>query len=193
MADTARSLMTADDFLVWCLDKEARYELVDGIPLEMMTEASNAHDRIVVNVIASLHAQLRGTPCRPTTADIAVRTRHRSVRRPDVMVTCDPPAAETYEATAPKLIVEVLSPSNVGLGWQRKLDEYRRREGLTYLLLIDPACIGATLYTRTGDRWDSTDADTLADVLDLPAVGCRLVMADIYDGCGLEAPTNPGE
>lgn len=193
MADTARSPMTADDFLVWCLDKDARYELVEGIPLEMMTGASNAYDRIVVNVIASLHAQLRGTPCRPATADIAVRTRHRSVRRPDVLVTCDPPAADTYEATAPELIVEVLSPSNVGLAWQRKLDEYRRRDGLTYLLLIDPARIGATRYTRTGDRWDAIDADTLADVFDMTAVGCRLPMADIYDGSGLEAPDDPLE
>ena len=188
MADTAQSLMSADDFLLWSLDQEARCELVDGVPIEMMTGASNAHDRIVVNVIASLGTQLRGSRYRPTTAAIAVRTRHRFVRRPDVMITCDPPATDTYEATAPKLIVEVLSPSNVGLAWQRKLDEYRRRKGLAYLLLIDSARIGATLYTRAGERWDPADADTFADVIEFPDIGCRLAMADIYDGSGLEAP-----
>ena len=31
MASAVQKLMEADEFLVWCLDKEARYELVDEV------------------------------------------------------------------------------------------------------------------------------------------------------------------
>ncbi len=64
MAGTALRLMEADEFLVWCLGKEARYELIDGVPVEMMSGASAIHDRLVVNIISLLHAQLRGSRCR---------------------------------------------------------------------------------------------------------------------------------
>ena len=85
MASAAVKLMTADEFLLWQQNKDARYELVDGIPIEMMTGASEVHDRVVINLIMPLGRQLRGTRCRPTTADVALKTKGRGVRRPKVM------------------------------------------------------------------------------------------------------------
>lgn len=130
MAGAALKLMEPDEFLLWCTRQEARYELVDGEPVEMMAGDSGLHDRVVTNVIIALGTQLRSTPCRPTTADIAVRTRIRSFRRPDVTVTCDPPRGDVYEAQEPRMVIEVLSPSNAGVSWERKLREYRRLEAL---------------------------------------------------------------
>jgi len=50
MSDAAPKLMTADEFLVWCLDREdGRWELIGGVPVRMMTGATQRHDRIVVN------------------------------------------------------------------------------------------------------------------------------------------------
>ncbi|MGH6817047.1 MAG: Uma2 family endonuclease, partial [Hyphomicrobiaceae bacterium] len=143
MTETARKAMTAEEFLTWQLGQEQRYELIDGFPAEM-AGASAYHDRIVINIIASLHTQLRGSRCRPTSADLAVRTRIRSIRRPDVAVTCDEPRPNDYEAGDPRLIVEVLSPSNEGIAWQRKIDEYRRMQSLTYLLLVESRAMQAT-------------------------------------------------
>ena len=189
MSNTAVKLMDPDEFLLWCLDREERYELIDGVPVEMMAGASGMHDRIVVNLIMSLGQQLRGKPCRPTTADTALRTRIRSVRRPDVMVTCDAPRDDVYEAVDPRLAVEVLSKSNVGVPWDRKLKEYRRHELLEYILLVDSALVAVTLYQRTATGWDDVDADRLVDVIGLPKIGCALSLGDIYDGTGLsDAP-----
>jgi Uma2 family endonuclease len=115
--------MTVEEFLVWQQGLEDRYELVAGMPVKMMTGASTAHDCIVVNVIMALGQQLRGSPCRPATAAVALRTKIRSVRRGDVVVICDPPRPDTFEANDLRLVVEVLSPSNKGLDWLRKLDE----------------------------------------------------------------------
>ena len=189
MSIAATQLMDADEFLLWCLDREGQYELVDGVPVEMMAGANRVHDRIVVNIIASLHQQLRGGPCHPTTADTGLRTRIRSVRRPDAMVTCDPPRGDTYEALIPRLAVEVLSKSNVGVPWDRKLGEYRRHQKLDYILLVDSALVATKLYERTANGWDELDANLFADAVDLPKIGCRLTLAQIYEDTGLvESP-----
>ena len=181
MAGAALRLMEPDEFLVWSLDKEARYELVEGVPIEMMAGASGIHDRLVVNIISLLNGQLRGSGCRPTTADTAVRTKIRSVRRPDVTVTCDPPRGDVYEAKQPRMVVEVLSPSNKGVAWDRKMREYRRHEALDYILLIDSELVSATLYTRSDAGWDDADYVRRTDVIELSRLGCRLAMADVYD------------
>lgn len=187
MAFAAEKLMEVDEFLHWQLRQEHRYELVAGIPLKMMTGASGMHDRIVTNIIVAFDKQLRGSRCRPTTADIALRTRIRSVRRPDVMVTCDPPRGDVYEALEPRLAVEVLSKSNTGVPWDRKLKEYRRHESLDYILLVDSEIVAVTLYQRTATGWDDVDADALTDVIELPKLKCRLALGEIYDDTGLAA------
>jgi Uma2 family endonuclease len=185
MANTALKLMEVDEFLRWCTQREARYELVDGVPVEMMAGASRVHDKIVTNVIIALGNKLRGTPCGPTTADTALRTRIRSVRRPDVTVTCDPPKADVYESLEPKLVVEVLSPSNKGLPWDRKMREYRRHEALQYILLIDSETVDVTLYERTDQGWNDTDFEKMEDAVQLTQLGCHLSLAEIYEDTGL--------
>ncbi len=186
MAYAAETLMEVDEFFAWQARQEKRYELVDGVPIEMMTGASSMHDLVVTNMIALFKGQLRGGPCRPTTADIAIRTRIRSLRRADVMVTCDPPRRDVYEALEPRLVVEVLSPSNTGVKWDRKLNEYRRHEALDYILLVDSEVVAVKLYTRAASGWDDVDADSLKDSIELPKLGCVLTLAEIYEGTGLE-------
>ena len=185
MAYAAETLMDVDEFFTWQLRQEKRYELVDGVPMEMMTGASGMHDLITTNIIAILKAQLRGGRCRPTTADIALRTRIRSVRRPDVTVTCDPPRGDVYEAREPRMVVEVLSTSNTGVKWDRKLNEYRRHEALDYILLVDSEVVAVKLHTRTASGWDDVDADSLKDGIELSKLGCTLRLADIYADTGL--------
>ena len=175
--DSAVKTMTVEEFFDWQQRQDDRYELVEGVPVKMMTGASDVHDVILVNILASLHGQLRGSKCRPTTPDIGVRTKIRSLRRPDVTVTCDEPRPDKYEAGEPRLVVEILSPSNKGLAWERKLDEYRRRDGLTYILLIESEAVGATLYTRSATPWEPADFDSLDDVIELDKIGCKLVDA----------------
>ncbi|MBS0241487.1 MAG: Uma2 family endonuclease [Proteobacteria bacterium] len=185
VGNTAEKPMTDEEFFAWAERQEDRYELVDGFPVKMMTGASNFQNLIVVNVIRELSNQLRGKQCRVMTADTAARTRIRSFRRPDATVMCGPARPESYEAHDPKLFVEVLSPSNKGIAWQKKLDEYRKLQRLRYILLVDSERIGAILYTRGPTEWDASDAETLDDLIELPEIGCRLAMRDIYEGVDL--------
>lgn len=193
MSRTASQLMTVEEFFTWQQGQEERYELVDGIPeimadpVTMMTGASSQHDRITGNVFASLHNQLDVSPCWPATADLGIRTKIRSLRRADVLVTCDEPSPTVYEAVEPRMVVEVLSPSNKGLPWQRKIEEYRQHAKLVYLLLIDSEREQATLITRDGERWLPTDYDGREGTIELPEIGCQLPMAAVYRGVRLDS------
>ncbi|GJD73026.1 Uma2 family endonuclease [Methylobacterium goesingense] len=185
MADAVRLTMTPEDFFVWQRDQDELYELVDGYPVprhRMMTGASMQHDRATVNVIGSLYAQLRGTSCHPTTADIALRTSIRGLRRPDVMVECAPLIQDTYEAREPKLVVAVASPSTTTIDQTRKVEEYKRHPTLAYILLVETLKPQALLYRRLGEAWDIETFEGLDAVIDLPTIGTTLAMADIYDG-----------
>ena len=185
MAEIASRLMTPEEFFQWQSGQEDLYELVDGVPvkmLKMMTGASAQHDAVVVNVIISLGYQLRGSPCRPMTDDVALRTKISTLRRPDVMVECAPLERDTYEAREPKLVVEVLSPSTTNIDRFRKLDEYKRHPSLAYILLIDTPTPKATLYQREGGDWEAEDFEGLDAMIVLPLIGVNLPLREVFEG-----------
>ena len=196
MAETAQKLMTVEEFFDWQQGQDERYELVDGVPviladpITMMTGASSQHDRITGNIFAALHNQLDGSTCWPATADLALRTKIRSLRRADVLVTCDEPKLDVYEAQEPRMVVEVLSPSNKGLPWFRKIEEYRQHGKLVYLLLVESERQQATLISRAGEggAWMPTDYDGDGGVIDLPDIGCKLAMSSAYKGVKFDLP-----
>jgi Uma2 family endonuclease len=108
--------MTEDEFFAWQERQDNRCEFVDGFPVQMMSGASRRHDQIVVNILAELRSQLRGGPCRPFTADTAVRTAAGRLRRPDVGVV-RALHDRAFVADRPRLVVEVLSPSTTSSTW----------------------------------------------------------------------------
>ncbi len=196
IADAAAILMSVETFVVWQQSQADLYELIDGAPslyrgtkaaAEMMAGGSSLHDRIITNIIIALGNQLSDGPCRPATADLGLRTKIRSLRRADLLVTCEPPSGDSYEAIEPRVVVEVLSPSNVGVAWERKLNEYRRHGKLEYILLVDARVMDVKLYTRTAAGWDDADFAGAADGVGLPGLGCAMSLAAIYRGTGLEA------
>lgn len=192
MAEPQRRRMTQDEFLAWQERQDRLYELVDGLPLlplKMMTGASRAHDRVVVNVIAALHRQLRGGPCQPTTDDLAVRIPGGNVRRPDVSVECGqalPPRELTVRE--PRVIIEVLSPSTMTFDRIRKLPEYQTILSVAHILLIDTEAPRVDLLSRGADgAWTQTKLDGLAARAELPAIGAALTLSDIFEGVELPA------
>lgn len=196
MADPAIHRMSVEAFFAWQLAQEGLYELVDGVPVphvKMMTGASAQHDRVTVNVIATLHAQLRGSGCRPTTDDIALRTSIATIRRPDITVECGELVRDTYENRSPRLVVEVLSPSTMNIDRFRKLEEYRRHPSLAYILLIETRFPSAILYRRDGETWAQESFEALTDSIDLPAIGVSLALADVYDDVAFEPGRAAGE
>lgn len=185
VADAVRLSMTPEDFFVWQRDQDELYELVDGHPVprhRMMTGAGMQHDRATVNIIGALYAQLRGKPCRPTTADISIRTSIRGLRRPDVMAECALLVPDTYEAREPRLVVEIASPSTTSIDQTRKVEEYKRHPTLVYILLVETLKPQALLYRRGEAGWEIETFEGLEAVVELPGICAALAMADVYDG-----------
>jgi len=185
MPNAAQRLMSVEEFFDWCRDQEERYELVDGvpIPLRAMSGASTRHDAIAVNIIVALGNQLRGTGCRPTTPDTAVRTAIRRVRRPDVTVECAPPSAASYEATNPVAVLEVLSPTTRKNDRNAKLPEYLKHPLLRTIVLIDPDLMDVLIYRRSaGGDWEDERLMEASQSFAIEGTAARLSLADIYAG-----------
>lgn len=173
--------MTIDEFLVWCETQEERYELVDGVP-QMMTGARRAHDRVVVRAIMALGARLRGGPCEPHTADIAVTSPFGNVRRPDVMVDCERGDPDDLKARAPVLIIEVLSKSTRNYDLLRKTAEYRAIPSLRYILHVEPDDIAAIFHVRQDDgRWLDTPLVGRDTLIEMPEINVSLTLGDFYE------------
>ena len=108
--------LTADDYLRWEADQPEKHEYVRGKTFAM-GGASRRHVTISLNVASALDEALDGTPSRAYIADMKVQaTEDEAYFYPDVLVTCDPADHRADQIMrAPKLIVEVLSPSTEGI------------------------------------------------------------------------------
>ncbi len=184
MGEKAQRQMTADEFLAWHEGRDDKWELVGGIPVKMMVGATRRHDQIVVNTIAQLVTKLRGSNCRPTTADTAVTTMaDANVRRPDVTVECGELIDRALKANDPRMVVEVLSKSTRTFDMVQKIEEYKSVDTLRYILYLDTETPRAKLYFRNeADAWDNRDFIGLDSVIELPDIGATLALEDLYDG-----------
>lgn len=186
MATTARRQeMTVEEFLVWKLSQDQRYELIDGVPvpLRAMAGAKDDHDAIAIHLTAELRAQLRGGPCRLKTADTAVRTKIKRVRWPDVTIECAPVELGSLESRNPMAVFEVLSPTTQLLDRSEKLNEYHGHQTLRSIVHIGPGAIDVMVYTRNANGgWDDQRFQLPDDVFEIAGTSAALSLAAIYDG-----------
>ncbi len=191
--------MTAEEFLVWCLDQDERYELVDGVPVavrpaagrpgtpaQAMAGASRSHDRVTSNIIGALYGQLRDGLYWAATSDTALRTKIKRIRRPDVTVECAPPDAQTYEAQNPVAAFEVLSPTTERTDKMTKLPEYMQHPTLRTIALIEPEKMDVLVYQRDENgEWQGRRYKQATDEFEIAGTAAKVTLADIYSGVPL--------
>jgi Uma2 family endonuclease len=122
-----------------------RYDIIDGIRV-FMTNPSIRHQEVQGNVYVGLRAwrQVRGSgrvilaPC-----DVLIHRTPLRTRQPDVLFisqerlgdrSLDDPSPL---APAPELVIEILSPGNVGRALEEKLADYAR-VGVGECWLVNP-------------------------------------------------------
>lgn len=183
MAEPLERPWTIDAFFAWSEGQPLRYELVNGRPLRMMAGAKNVHDDIVVNILLSMGPQIIKSGCRPFTGDGAVETYPGQIRRPDVGVDCGPRNPNSYKAQAPRLVVEVLSPSTRDLDALQKLGEYKNVKTLSHILFVEPLAPFVIHWSRGADgAWSEARIEDMGASVPLDAVGAKLALRDIYEG-----------
>ena len=181
---------TADEFFAWQERQPERYELVGGQPVRLMTGVRSGHDIIVVNLVGELRQQLRGSGCRPFTGEWGIETIPGQIRRPDVGADCGPFTPQAFTASAPRLVVDVLSPSTRDFDTFGKVEEYKRVDAIDYILLVEPNAPEVVLWSRGEDRgWAPRTVEGRDATVPLPALGIELAMAEIYEG--VEFPVAP--
>lgn len=184
MSQATLRRLTREEFYHWIDGREGRFELVDGVPVAM-ADANRRHDRIVTNALLLIGLQLRsrGGPCQPFTADTAIAIPAGNVRYPDLGVDCGEPPDDSMVADAPRLIVEVLSPSTAAFDRVEKTEEYKTVPGLAYILLVDPEQPRVMLHARASDgAWASQRIGGLDAAVPLPALDLSLALAELYAG-----------
>ncbi len=174
-------LLTVEEFLEIDFGPELKAELDRGI-ISMMAGGMRDHARIQGNLIAYLHAALRGSGCRPYGSDMKVRSHDLSVRYPDVTIDCGAPGDTGKDEFlhAPCVVVEVLSPSTRGKDAGVKLDEYRTLPTVDTIVLVDPESERLRVLQRTGpNSWNDTTFDGPA-ALDLPSLNVTIPHDEIF-------------
>jgi len=187
MSERAVHRMTADAFLAWHEQQEARYELIDGVPVAM-AGARRRHDQVVVNALVGLGRQLGVGECRPFSSDTAVRISDYQVRYPDLGVDCGRFLDEALEADAPRLVLEVLSETTRAFDLVRKVEEYKSVASLRHIVLVDTGEPKIIHWTRSaGGDWTYQTSEGLEATLEIPDLNATLPLRTLYEGLAFSA------
>ncbi|WP_294337255.1 Uma2 family endonuclease [uncultured Sphingomonas sp.] len=174
-------LLTAAEFREFDFG-DLKAELDNGI-IRMMAGGSARHAEVAGNIHAFLRTALRGSGCKPYSADMATRTHDLSVRYPDVSVFCgkSDPANDTAKSfDDPRVLFEVHSGSTARTDLRTKLDEYKALDSVDTIVFVDIASERLRVIQRTGPHgWSDVAHDAPFDV-PLPALSLTLPHAEIF-------------
>lgn len=151
-----------------------------------MTGASPRHNLIVANVIALLHAQLRGRACTVYASDQRIKVEQTGLYTyPDISVICGDlrlDSAKRDTATNPTVLVEVLSPSTKDYDRGTKFQHYRTIDTLREYVVISQEMRHIEQYIRqSGDEWLLREFEQPEQVLGLESIGCTLDLQGVYE------------
>jgi Uma2 family endonuclease len=173
--------MDQQAFLAWVQGREERYELDKGRVI-MMTRGSRGHCQITMNLLKALNARL--DPVRfAVLPSFGIDPRPQTIRFPDIVVDVAGEKPGDLTATAPVLIVEVLSPSSARIDLGEKVAEYLRIPSLLAYLAVAQDEKKAWLWLR-GPTGFAPGADVLKGdeaVIHIESLKIDLPFAEVYD------------
>ncbi|MCU0504002.1 MAG: Uma2 family endonuclease [Anaerolineae bacterium] len=180
-----RKKITEAQYLKMERASETKNEFRGG-EIYAMTGASERHNLIAISTLASLYGQLRGRPCRVYPSDMRVKVAATGLYTyPDISVVCGPvEVADENRDTLlnPVLLIEILSKTTAGYDRGEKFEQYRKLPSLAeYLLISQIKCLIEHYLRQPDGKWLLSEYDALSDVVELPSIGCRLALADVYE------------
>ena len=189
-----RFAYTVDQYLAIERSSEDRHYYVDGEIYGMAGE-SPVHADITANIVGSLVAQLKGTPCRVRTKDTKVRsgsilsageTSRGVFSYPDIVVIYDEP--EYHDALKdvvinPKVILEVLSESTEAFDRGEKFTRLQTwNPSLTDYVLMSQDKPQVEHFTRQPDQtWSYQLVAGIEASVSIKSILCTLKLAEAYD------------
>ncbi len=178
-----RGVVTVEDYLAGELRSETRHEFLGGT-VYAMAGASEEHNFIATNLLAALHAHLRGKPGRVFMVDMKVRLliSHDDVfYYPDLMVAGDARDTDRYFKRYPKVLIEVLSPDTERTDRREKFLSYTGIETLEEYVLVAQDRREVTLFRRNR-QWQPEILTQPGQALELASLAFTVPLEMIYEG-----------
>jgi len=160
---------TYDDYMQW----EGEWELIDGAPVSMAPAPMRIHQNIAAEILFELKSTLDEESCPECVLSYENdwKVTEETVLRPDIILTCDD-EHEAYLTKAPKIIVEILSPSTAKKDETVKFDIYEE-EGVQYYILVYPDDLRAKVYSLKEGKYIKV-ADFTHELLTFDDLECSL-------------------
>ena len=182
MMTTQKTLLTAEEFYLFCCRNDGRYELVDGEVVELAF-ANDEQGEITANVGTAFNIYSR--PRRIGRARVetgyTLRTGPDTVRGPDVSFVFHPRVegrGRGFVPGAPDIAVEVYSPSDTTAEVARKVAEYLAA-GSQRVWVVYPAGRRVVIHCADGSVISYSGYDVITDEELLP--GFSLPLSEIFE------------
>ncbi len=178
-----KTRLTVEEYLAQERQAETKSEYLNG-EVFAMTGFTRAHSLIVGNVGCSLHEQLRKRSYEAYISAMRVLVLKTGLfTYPDVVVASEPSFDDEAmdNLLNPTLIVEVLSESTEDYDRGTKFAHYRTIPSLSEYVLIAQSEVHVEHFIRQADGWLLTETSDLGDTIELPSIGCRLSLKDVYE------------
>ncbi len=184
METVAEKLYTVAEYFEMEQHSEERHEFVNGNLIQMPGE-STAANKIAGNIYISLRILAKSQPFEVYMQAVKLRVDElRNYRYPDVMVVQEDGVSKNF-ADNPVVVVEVLSAGTEETDRSTKLLEYTAKPTLQQYLLVAQDKMLVEVYARNGDKWEWTHHQNPTDAVELPLLGGRLPLREVYEGLGL--------
>jgi len=184
MSSQPKSLVTSEEYLA--LERAAEYksEYYKG-EVFAFAGASEWHNLITANLVATIHRQLRSSPCRAYPSDMRIsipQTPHYTYA--DVVVVCGQTQLEDDfkdNLLNPIVIIEVLSPSTESYDRGKKFESYQRIASLMEYVLVSQDRPRIEQFLRQPDgRWLYSETSAEGSIK-LTSIDCELSLNDVYE------------
>ena len=170
------SALTPEQYLDAERAAAARHELVAG-QLQEMVGASQFHNLIAAAFAARLYAALEA-PWHVYISDVKVRVED-DFYYPDLMVSREPVARDTYYLIEPTVVVEVLSPTTEVRDRLEKRLGYQRLPSLREYVLVSQERPSIEVFRRRAGGWE-VETHGRGDTLELVSIGFATPVDELY-------------
>lgn len=178
---------TVDEYIAHEIATDSRFDYIDG-EIFAMTGGTEQHSLIISNCIITLGQNIRGKDCRIYSSDMRVQISKSKFVYPDFSIVCGESIFADENRTMltnPLVVAEVLSKSSADYDRGTKGDFYRSLPSVQAYLLLDQYRHYAQLYTRYGEKNDSStwllrDFHGLNAMIPLDIIDAQIALSDLY-------------
>lgn len=158
------------DYAMW----EGQWELIEGVPVSMAPAPMKIHQSIASELFFYLKQELQEAclECE-VLYETDWRVSNHTTVRPDIVLVCGD-EGQQYITKAPRVIVEILSPSTAQKDETVKFNIYEN-EKVNYYLLVYPDDLKAKVYKIKNDKYSKV-ADFTKEKLVFEDIECGLTL-----------------